>query len=43
VMERPPSPAQFQLQIQPLPAPEAKPERHGFLRRIGRFFVQIFG
>ena len=46
VMERPASPAQFQLQIQPPPAPDSvqpKPEHHGFLRRIGRFFVQIFG
>jgi hypothetical protein len=46
VMERLASPAQFQLQIQPPPAPtsaQTKPEHHGFLRRIGRFFVQIFG
>jgi hypothetical protein len=45
VMERPASSAQFQLQIQPPPAPasQTKPEHRGFLRRIGRFFVQIFG
>ncbi len=45
VMERPASTAQFQMQVQPPPAPaiQPKPEHHGFLRRIGRFFVQIFG
>lgn len=45
VMERPASPAQFQMQVQPPPAPaiQPKPEHHGLLRRIGRFFVQIFG
>jgi hypothetical protein len=45
VMEPQASPAQFQMQIQPPPAPaiQPKPEHHGLLRRIGRFFVQIFG
>jgi hypothetical protein len=45
VMERSASPVQFQLEIQPPSAPalQPKPEHHGFLRRIGRFFVQIFG
>jgi hypothetical protein len=45
VMERPASPVQYQLQVQPPPAPavKPKPENHGLLRRIGRFFVQIFG
>jgi hypothetical protein len=41
------APAQLAIQIQPPPAAppntQPKPEHHGLLRRIGRFFVHIFG
>jgi hypothetical protein len=41
------APAQLAIQIEPPPvAPatsESKPEHHGILRRIGRFFAQLFG
>ncbi len=46
VMERSARPAQLEIQIQPPSAPaastQAKAEHHGLLRRIGRFFADIF-
>jgi len=46
VMERSARPAQLEIQIQPPSAPtastQAKAEHRGLLRRIGRFFADIF-
>ena len=44
VMESSTRPARFETEVQPPPAPspEPKPDRHGLLRRIGRFFAAIF-
>jgi AMIN domain len=47
VTESSPRPARLETEVQPPPTPApstpAKAEHHGLLRRIGRFFVAIFG